>query len=141
MTRITFILEPEVPGGLGPRTLMDRSAHPPKISRLHLVFDGWLGDHLVESFPSYLVTVSLAETLVKAGVSGFEIVDAEIETSVQFKELYPTRKLPQFKWLKVIGASENDIYLTSTGQLAVSQKVLDLVLATNPQGMKYRKTP
>lgn len=39
-----FALEPEVAGGLGPNTVMDRSVHPPRVSHLHYVFDGWMGD-------------------------------------------------------------------------------------------------
>jgi hypothetical protein len=30
--------------------------HPPIVSRLHLVFDTWEGDDLVERFPTFLVT-------------------------------------------------------------------------------------
>jgi len=137
--RKTYILEPEVPGGLGPRTQMDRSSHPPRVSVLHFIFDGWLGDQLVESFPCYLVTSSLAQALADAGVSGIELADAEIETSDQFRDIYPNRLLPHFRWLRVIGsATESDIFITPDNRLGASQKALDVLLATSPQALEYR---
>lgn len=139
MSRI-YILEPEVPGGLGPRTQMDRTVHPPHVHALHFVFDGWLGDQLVESFPCYLVTPDLAESLFAAGVTGFELAEVEIEVSDQFNEMYPDCVLPPFKWLRVLGkAGEDDMYITSENRLAGSQKVLDVILRTNPVGFEYRE--
>lgn len=138
----TYILEPEVPGGLGPRTQMDRSVHPPRVRSVHFVFDGWLGDHLVESFPCYLVTIEMANSLMAAGVTGFELADAEIETSEQFREIYPNRLLPVFKWLNIVSKStESDVYITSDNRLGGSKKALDVILSTNPVGFEYREVP
>lgn len=107
---------------------------------MHFIFDGWLGDQLVESFPCYLITPGLAELLAAAGVTGFELAEAEIETSEQFRELYPERVLPPFKWLQIVGTpAKSDIYLTSDNRLAGSQKTLDVVLATNPKGFEFRE--
>ena len=33
-----FYIQPEVAGGLGKNTVMDRSVHPPIVSRLHYEF-------------------------------------------------------------------------------------------------------
>ncbi len=54
-----FVLEPEVAGQLGEQTVMDRSTHPPTIEKLHFVFDGWLGDDIVATFPSFWVSKNL----------------------------------------------------------------------------------
>jgi hypothetical protein len=43
-----YILEPEVSGEIGERTVIDSSVHPPIVSYLHFVFMGWLGDDLIE---------------------------------------------------------------------------------------------
>ena len=134
-----YIFEPEVPGRIGPRTQMDRSVHPPRIRALHFVFDGWLGDQLVESFPCYLVTSSLAESLAAAGVTGFALAEAEVETGEPFREVYPGRLLPPFKWLQVVGNADADVYITSDNRLAGSQKTLDVILATNPVGFEFRQ--
>lgn len=42
-----FYIEPEVAGGLGRNTVMNRAVHPPVVSKLHYHFDGWLGDVLL----------------------------------------------------------------------------------------------
>jgi hypothetical protein len=58
-----WVLCPEVAAELGGNTVMDAFAHPPKVSRLHLRFMGWLGDDLLETFPCFLVTSRLAKAL------------------------------------------------------------------------------
>ena len=42
------IVEPEVAGGVGPHTVMDRRAHPPVVTKLHYEFEVWLGDELLK---------------------------------------------------------------------------------------------
>jgi hypothetical protein len=136
----TYIFEPEVPGGLGQRTQMDCSVHPPRVHSLHFVFDGWLGDQIVESFPCYLVSSELAFSLARAGLTGCNLAEADVETSDQFKEMYPELILPPFKWLQIVGKpAESDLYITSDNRLAGSQKALDLILATNPMAFEYRE--
>ena len=54
-----YLIEPEVPGGLGDKTQGDFSKHPPVIEHLHFQFEGWLGDDLLESFPCFLVSNSV----------------------------------------------------------------------------------
>lgn len=135
-----YHLEPEVPGALGQRTEMDNSVHPPDVRKLNVIFDGWLGDQLIECFPCYLVSESLAQSLVSAGFTGFELADAEIETSSQFEELYPGRELPAFHWLKVTGTSaSNDIYITGDHRLAVGEKAFEVILRTEPKSLEYRQ--
>lgn len=43
-------IEPEVAGGLGEETQMDSTVHPPLVKKLHLEFEGWLGDDILETF-------------------------------------------------------------------------------------------
>ena len=50
-----YAIEPEVAGGLGPNTVMNRTLHPPAVSKLHYNLDGWLGDVLLETFPALLL--------------------------------------------------------------------------------------
>src|SRR5580700_5627195 len=94
-----YILEPEVAGGLGPRTIMDRSVHPPRVTHLHYHFEGWLGDQLVESFPCWLVTAAVGAEIKDAGLTGAEFGDAEVSASETFRELHPGRSLPSFRRL------------------------------------------
>jgi len=135
-----YVLEPEVPGGLGERTSLDSTQHPPVVHRLHFVFDGWLGDHLIESFPCYLVSETLADRLRENQLTGASLEAAEIGASEQFKDLHPDRALPKFLWLKVNGvAGTDDFGITSDNLLAVSKRVLDVILRTEPKGLTYQE--
>jgi hypothetical protein len=119
------ILEPEVPGGLGEKTRMDTSVHPPVVQSLHFEFEGWLGDELVESFPCFLVTARVAGVLEGKGLSGFLLADVEVTRSEQFQELYPGRVLPRFRWLQIVGvAGSDDFGLSSDHRLVVSKVAL-----------------
>jgi hypothetical protein len=121
-----FYVEPEVAGGLGERTRMDRSVHPPIVNRLHYQLEGWSGDAILESFPSFVVTEDAKESLLGIGVTGATFDDVEVTVTDQFKELYLGRKLPLFAWLKPEGkAGRDDIGATADGRLVLSQRALD----------------
>lgn len=132
-----FSLQPEVPGGLGPNTVMDRSVHPPIVSRLHYVFDGWPGDELITSFPSYLVTEGLAAKLLAAGLTGFTVDDVEVTTSEEFRERHPGVQLPEYRWLKPTGVGGQDDFGTGErGRMVVSERALDVVRTTSPSSLR-----
>jgi hypothetical protein len=121
-----FYIEPEVAGGLGERTVMDRSVHPPILKRLHYELEGWLGDPILESFPAFVVTEDAKEELLRMGASGAAFDDVEVTISDQFRQLYPGRNLPQFVWLKPQGqAGRDDIGAAADGRLVVSRPALD----------------
>jgi len=121
-----FYIEPEVSGGFGENTVIDTSVHPPKVSRLHYQFDGWLGDDLLESFPCYIVSEYLAKEIEKSGLTGFRFKEVEVSKSEQFEELYPGKELPKFRWLKVIGdAGQDDFGVADDCRLVISEKALE----------------
>jgi hypothetical protein len=123
-----FVVEPEVAGGLGPHTVMDRSVHPPLVAHLHYVLDGWLGDQIVESFPCWIVTGVLADTIRRARLSGASFEPVEVSTSDEFDELYPGRSLPKFERIVVIGLAESDDFGIGVDQrLVVSSAALGLL--------------
>ena len=129
-----YIVEPEVAGGLGEHTLMDRTTQPPTVSKLLYNFDGWIGDVLLESFPCFIATKRAAEELKMAHSTGVEFSDVEITKSEQFRELYPQRQLPEFLWLKVSGkAGTDDFGIHSDFRLVVSERILKLFQS---QGLK-----
>lgn len=126
-----FYVEPEVAGGLGPNTLMDRSAHPPIVKHLHYQFDGWLGDALVESFPVFVLTEEGAKKLQEAGATGIQFADAETTASTQFLEMHPGRKLPRFIWLQIVGKPGGDDFgIAAGGRLVVSERALNVLGST-----------
>jgi hypothetical protein len=123
-----FRIEPEVAGGLGPNTELDRGTHPPRVERLHYVFDGWLGDDLLESFPAFIVTADAASRLEAADLSGFRLADVEIGTSETFDEVGANRQLPEFRRLEVTSrAREADFGLDDDNVLVVSDAALDVL--------------
>lgn len=124
---IYYRIEPEVAGGFGERTELDAASHPPRVTRLHYQFDGWLGDDIVTNFPCYLVTDRVREAFSGLGVTGCRFADVEVTTSEQFRQLFPDTILPRFSWLLVDGvAGVDDIGMSGPPhhQAVVSQRVL-----------------
>lgn len=127
-----FYIEPEVSGGFGENAVIDSSVHPPKVSKLHLQLDGWLGNDLLETFPCFIVTEQLAKDIEKEGLSGCIFEKVEISKSDQFEELYPKKSLPAFSWLKVIGSpGQNDFGISNDFRLVISEKVMAILKTKN----------
>lgn len=122
-----FYIEPEVSGGIGDNSIVDTSVHPPRVLKLHYQFDGWLGDDLLETFPCYIISSSLAKEIELAQLTGFILDDVEISKSKQFEELYPKKELPVFYWLKVTGkAGKDDFGISEDYRLIVSSKAINV---------------
>ncbi len=131
-----YVLEPEVAGGLGPETVMNRGSHPPDVSSLHYEFSGWLGDEIVESFPCYLVTKGLASRIANCGMSGMRFDSVKVTRSAEFEELDPNRSLPEFIWLRPEGvAGRDDFGIGLDHRLVVSARALEQIRSGNPRGL------
>lgn len=123
-----FLVKPEVAGGLGEGTIMDRNVHPPKIHSLHYVFDGWSGDVLLTSFPSFIVTEEARRELKRVSASGICFCDVQISKSETFEELFPDVELPTFHWMRVVGkAGVDDFGIAPNLRLVASERVLDVL--------------
>lgn len=85
-----FYVDSVSAGGMDRGTVMDRSVHPPIVSKLVYQIDGWPGDVLIESFPCFLVTEEAKRALLKAGFSGARFADVEITISDNFRDIFPT---------------------------------------------------
>ena len=120
-------VEPEVAGQLGEDSVLDHSTTPFTVQVLHYDFDGWLGDDLVETTPCFLVTDLLAAALRNSDLSGWVLDDLKVTTSEVFEELYPGKDLPEFRWLKVVGATSDDFCLDRRHRLEVSDRALQLL--------------
>lgn len=121
-----YYLEPEVAGGLGDDTVIDRRVSPPRVEQLHYEFDGWSGDELLESFPCFIVTERLANEIRRLNSSGVQFADVKITQSSEFEELHPGQSLPEFEWLQVFGtAGQDDFGISSNGRLVVSEGILN----------------
>jgi hypothetical protein len=60
------------------------------------VFDGWLGDAILESFPGFIVIEVAAQALLREGLAGFQLDEVQVSASEVFEELHPSRELPSF---------------------------------------------
>ena len=127
-----YELDPEVAGELGKNTVMDTSVHPPMVSKLHYELDAWMGDDLIQSFPCYLVSERLKKRFEGASLAGLEFAPVEFTVSATFKELHPSKDVPNFTWLKTVGrAGEDDFGVNSDGRLVVSERALKLIQNCN----------
>jgi len=122
-----YLLRPEVAGGLGEQTVMDRSVHPPAVSVLDYEFEDWSGDDLVASFPCLIVTERLRDALQSSGLTGFRFVDVRISTTLNFDE-FNTGALPPFYWLQVYGSRDtDDMWIGERGRLIVNDQAMSLL--------------
>jgi len=124
-----FVLQPEVAGGTGPKTVfIDRCASPPAIAHLNYQFDGWLGDPILETVRSFIVTEPLKERLELVNASGISFAPVEVSKSGEFEDIYPNRDLPLFVWLQVHGqAGQDDFGYKPDHVLVVSERILDIL--------------
>lgn len=139
-----FMIEPEVAGELGENTIYENyddvvnEGERAKISHLHFVFYGWLGDDILETTPCFLVSEKLKETIEKSDLSGYEFENIEVTLSEEFLEIYPDVIVPSFYRLLPKGTIkvEDDKYsdwdnmdfsVTEKDYLVVSEKVMDLL--------------
>lgn len=133
-----YIIEPEVAGNIADSDFIDRSARPPKISRLKYKFDGWLGDDMVESIMTFIITEKLKEKLETEILTGYEFDKVEVITSEQFEELYSDKNLPDFVWLKIIGiAGKDDFGMSEDNDLVISEKVYKLLSGFQVSGADF----
>jgi hypothetical protein len=128
-----YVVRPEVPGQLGDETVLHRSGDRLQVARLEYVFDGWLGDELITSHPAFAATRALADKLIASRLTGFEMRAMEVSRSDEFRELYPSRQLPEFVEIVVTGtAGTDDMGIDAENDLVVSQQALDVITATRP---------
>ncbi len=124
-----YVVEPEVAGGWGKNTVFN--AAPGKgtaVHKLHYEFEGWLGDELLESTPCFIVSERMAREIGGAELTGVRFDEVEVTVSQEFMQLYPSRQLPKFVWLKVQGTPGGDDFGTAQDlRLVVSERALEVL--------------
>lgn len=123
-----YQLEPEVAGQLGEECEMDRSVHPPDVTKLHYEFHGWQGDDLLTTVANFIVSDPVRESLTSRDLSGYTIDDVTVSKSPEFDELYPDTDLPAFYWLKITGEpGEDDFGIADNNRLVISADALSVL--------------
>ena len=122
---VFYAIEPEVAGGFGEHTEIDRTSGKMVVTKLHYELEGWLGDALLESVPCFIGTKALADAIGEKNLTGVALDDVEVTTSTEFQELYPNRAIPKFVWLKITGRPAHDDFGIAPGlMLVVSERAL-----------------
>jgi hypothetical protein len=125
-----YFVEPEVAGGIGPKSETHRENGALVVTHLHYEFDGWLGDALLETTPCFILSDAGREAVEAAGLRGVRFKDVEVTRSPSFMELYPARELPSFEWMLVDGvAYQDDFGIAVDQRLVVSQRALGALKA------------
>jgi hypothetical protein len=122
--QMAYILEPMVAGQLGDRTDLDATTHPPTVSAVEYVLDGPDTDDLIESFPVFLVSDDLAARLEENGLGGFELAHADVMPSLGYREAYGDAPHKGYRWLRVLGDSSSDCWLSDDHRLCVSDRMM-----------------
>ncbi|MGA2224073.1 MAG: hypothetical protein ABSH41_06505 [Syntrophobacteraceae bacterium] len=123
-----YQIEPEVAGGIGEHSEIDRSSGKMVVRKLHYEFDGWGGDELLESTPCFIVSERLAHEIERAQLTGISFDDVEVTKSDQFEELYPNRQLPKFVWLQIDGKpGQDDFGIGKDPGLVISERALEVL--------------
>lgn len=126
-----YFVEPEVAGGLGPRSEVHRENGDLVVTRLNYEFDGWLGDALLTTTPCFVLDEAGCRAVEAAGLQGVRFGAVDVTTSLEFRELHPTSKLPPFRWMIVDGvAFQDDFGMALDKRLVVSERALAVLRAT-----------
>lgn len=124
-----YEVELEVPAGIGENSVLKRrSGYPLQVEKLHLDFEGWMGNDIMETSPVFYITEKLRFGLEKSelsGISHFENI--EVTKSENFEELYPNKKLPSFFLFRINGQARQDDFGVESGKLIVSGKALEFL--------------
>jgi len=119
---------PEVAGGLGEQTIMKTNVHPPVVEKLHYEFDSWLGDDILESFPCFLVSERLKNSIVFENLTGVAFDDVLISESDLFRQIHPDLELPVLFWAKIDGERGiDDFVIGDDHRLLISEKAYTLL--------------
>lgn len=124
------LVEPEVAGQLGDRTVLDTSVYPPAVCAdpedgLEYRFADWLGDALIESSPVWLATAALADELASRAMVE---IHPEPVTATADPEERDVSRLPRWRWLRITGRLfQNHVSISADHRLVVSQQALDIL--------------
>jgi hypothetical protein len=121
-------IEPEVAGELGEGTDMDTSVHPPNVRTLHYEITDWLGDHILESYPVYIVSEQLAEALTRSAWAGSSCATAGSRSRRRRRSCSRARTCPSGAGSSSTGVAGQDHFgVTDNARLVVSDEGLDVL--------------
>lgn len=125
-------LEPEVAGEIGTNTILDNRVHPPIVTFLHFHFTGWLGDDILETFPCFIMSERLKNSIEEKKLKGISFDFVKITQSDDFKMTSINNQLPPFYWAKINGTfGIDDFVIAKDFRLLVSDKAYEVICEFN----------
>lgn len=106
---------------------MDTSTHPPVVTDVEYLLDAPVEADLIESFPVFLISVALAEALTSAGLSGFELEDARVLPSLEYREAFDEAPHKEYRRLCPSDGEAADSWLDKQFRLCVSDRMMDVL--------------
>lgn len=123
-----YYIRPETAGGEGPRSIVDRSVHPPIVSFLEFEIEGWLGDELLAGFPCFIATLPLEAEIKANNLTGVRFLPVEITRSDYLDDRQPEVVLPPFVRLDPFGiAGHDDFGVAPDLHLVISETALKVL--------------
>jgi hypothetical protein len=105
-----YAIEAEVPGHLGDKAIYTSDSNGWNISKMHVVFDGWMGDDVVQILNCFLLTDKAKRLLEISQLKGLQFELPIISKSEEFVERQPSTVLPKFWWLMPLGDISDSVY-------------------------------
>ena len=125
---MSYRLEPQVAGELGEATELDPSAHPPIVTAVEYVLDYPDTDDLIESFPVFLVSATLAAQLEMAELIGFVLDEAAVRPSAEYREIHGDVPHSEYRWLRLQEhGPATDAWLDGDLRLCVSERMMKVL--------------
>jgi hypothetical protein len=124
---VPYALEPMVAGELGEGTEIDPATHPPMVSSVEYVLDAPDADDLVESFPVFLVSDAVATRLLDASLTGFDLAEARVVPSPEYRAAYGDVPHKAYRWLRPGRDPADDVWLSDDHRLCVSDRMMQLL--------------
>ncbi|PYJ62145.1 MAG: hypothetical protein DME24_04660 [Verrucomicrobia bacterium] len=133
-----FFTQLPVFGQIGPKTVMDRSVHPPRIQELHCVIDVLPSSDTFEVFPCIIFSGRILAALLAAECSGFAVRGGLFEASEIFNELRQGSPIPELRWCEITGVPyKDDLGLARQTRLIVSEKAKTVIESKEHDGVTF----
>ena len=112
-----YLLECEVAGGLGEDTIIDAQKN---ILYLDYEFAGYMGDEILETIASFVVTFNLAKDIENNNLSGYQFQKIGISTNEGFYDFNQEEEIKDFGLrlmpIGTVKVNKDNTYQTWTGE-------------------------
>ncbi|WP_026910310.1 hypothetical protein [Patulibacter minatonensis] len=136
-------------GRLGSGSRIDVAAHPPTITSVEYELDPYERADLVSCGPVFLVSDRLASRLAASGLTGFDLVEADVlpapreELDDEFADddPLPDDAPERYRWIRQTPAEHPDLVLHPSGSIEVSAELLHVLRTADLTGSEVDPEP